>query len=82
MWAAVGECWPWPKFKFSKTVEVGWYCYDLQLCQCEIATDEIQERERERELSNIKRARVSAMMGSKPRKTAEARQSVSALIRN
>ena len=28
-----GECWPWPEFKFSKTVEVGWWCKDLQLCQ-------------------------------------------------
>ena len=24
--AHVDECWPWPKFKFSKTVEVGWSC--------------------------------------------------------
>ena len=22
----VGECWPGPEFKFSKTVEVGWKC--------------------------------------------------------
>ena len=42
----VGECcqWPGPKFKFSKTVEVGKSCSDLQLCQREIATDEIQEK--------------------------------------
>ena len=24
--AHVGKCGPWPKFKFSKTVEVGWSC--------------------------------------------------------
>ena len=35
-----------------------------------------------RECSNIKRARVSALTGSVPRKMAEALQSVSALIRN
>ena len=38
-----------PKFKFSKTVEVGsltrMIVLRLQLCQREIATDEIQEKE-------------------------------------
>ena len=35
---------PGPEFKFSKTVKARWSCYDLQLCQREIATDEIQEK--------------------------------------
>ena len=56
--AYVGECWPGPEFKFSKTVEVGWSCSNLQLCQREIATDEIQERKKDREHSKIKSARV------------------------
>ena len=46
---ANGQCWPGPKFKFSKTVEVGsltrMIVLRLQLCQREIATDEIQEKE-------------------------------------
>ena len=42
----MGECGPRPKLKFSKTVQVGWSCYDLQLCQLEIATDEIQEKKK------------------------------------
>ena len=64
-------------FKFSKTVEVGWSCQDLQLCQHKIANDEIQERKM-REHSNIKSASVSALMGSVPRKMAEGLQRVSA----
>ena len=56
----MGECWAGPQFKFSKPLEVGWSCSDLQLCQCEIATDEIQERNKKIERSNIKSARVSA----------------------
>ena len=52
----VGECWPGPEFKFFKTVEVVCSCY-LQLCQREIATDEIQEGKNYWERSNIK-ARV------------------------
>ena len=27
--ATVAKCWPRPKFKFSKTVEVGWLCKKL-----------------------------------------------------
>ena len=57
--AHVGECWPGPEFKFSKT---------LQLCQREIFTDEIQEKKNYRECSNIKSARVSALTGSAPGK--------------
>ena len=51
----MGECWPGPEFKFSKTVEVRWSCYDLHLCQRKIATDEIQEKKslHSRERSNI-----------------------------
>ena len=78
----MGECWPGPEFKFSKTVQVRWSCYDLQLCQREIATDEIQERKNYRERSNIKSARVSALTGSVPRKMAEALQKDSELIKN
>ena len=42
--ALVGECWPGPEFKFSKTVEVGWSCQNLQLCQRTISTAKIQEK--------------------------------------
>ena len=56
--ALVGEWGPWPVFKFSKTVEVGWSCSDLQLCQRVIATDQIQERKKYRERSTIN-ARIS-----------------------
>ena len=56
---------------------------DLQLCQREIATDEIQERKiLYRERSNVESARVSALTGSVPRKMAEAWQRFLALIRN
>ena len=60
----MGECWLGPQFKFSKTVEVRWSFKDLQLCQREITTDEIQEEENYREGSNIKSVRVSALTGS------------------
>ena len=70
----MGECGPGPEFKFSKT--------DLQLCQREIATDEIQEKKNYRERSNIKSARVSALAGSVTRNMADAWQRVSALFRN
>ena len=53
---------------------------ELQLCQREIATDEIQERKNYRECSNIKSNCVSALTGSVPRKMAEVLQSYSALI--
>ena len=55
---------PGTEFKFSKTVQVGWSCQDLQLCQREIASDEIQEKRNYRECSNIKeRASVPRKMG-------------------
>ena len=76
--AHVGKCWPGPEFKFSKTVEVGWLHLDLQLCEREIATDEILEEEKYIERSNIKSASVSAPTGSVPRKMAKGRQRVSA----
>ena len=44
--------------KCSQTVEVACSCSELEPCQREIATDEIQERKNYREHSNIK-ARVS-----------------------
>ena len=72
----MGKGWPWPEFKFSKTGEVGWLCYNLQLCQREIATDEIQEEENGKEPSIIKCASVSALTGSVPHKMAEALQRV------
>ena len=50
----MGHCGPGPEFKFSKTVEVGCCCTDLELGQREIATNEIQERKKYRERSNIK----------------------------
>ena len=41
-----------------------------------------KSKENYRERSNIKSARVSALTGSVPRKMAEARQRISAIIRN
>ena len=36
---------PGPNSKFSKTVEVGWYCYELKLCLREIPTEKIWENQ-------------------------------------
>ena len=77
MWASAG-----PGFKFSKSVQVGWSCLDLQLCQHKIATDEIQERKNSREHSNIKSTCVSALTCSVPHKMTKAWQRVWAFIRN
>ena len=57
--AHVGKCWPWPEFKFSKTGAVGWLCYNLQLCQREIATDKIQEEEKCKEHTDLQNVLVS-----------------------
>ena len=74
MWPTPG---PGPDSKCSKTVEVGCSCSKLKPCQLKTATDEIQEK-KELLRSNTKSARVSALMGSVPRKMAKWLQRVSA----
>ena len=51
----VGECWPGQEFKFSKTVEVGNLCSDLQLCH----TTDFFPRKKIIKSAAIWRARVS-----------------------
>ena len=70
MWPSPG---PWPDPKCTKTVE------ELNPCQCEVATDEIQKTKYRAAINN---ARVSAPTGSVPRKMAEGQHRVEAPCRN
>ena len=68
IWPSLG---PWLDSKCSKTVEVGCSCSKLKPCQGRSPMTKSKKKKNDRECSNIKSTRVSALTGSVPCKMAK-----------